>query len=284
MKEFKDKVAVITGAASGIGKGLASHCVERGMKVVLADIEEAPLQETKQSFQNQGAEVLAIHTDVSNLPDVEVLAEKTIETYGSVHLLFNNAGVLGALGLPWESTQSDWQWIIGVNLWGIIHGIKVFVPIMLRQGSDCHIVNTASIAGLSTVPTVAYAMTKHGIIGLTEALYLQLKQANARIGVSVLCPGVIRSRIHESARNRPAELRNEVESPPLTPQQQVTLEEFLKMLETAMTPKQYAEKVFIAIEEDKFYVFSEDKYRENIQQRMGIILSEGSPELSKYYP
>ncbi|MFX0202773.1 MAG: SDR family NAD(P)-dependent oxidoreductase [Candidatus Hodarchaeota archaeon] len=284
MKEFKNKVVVVTGAASGIGKGLASHCVERGMKVVLADIEEAPLQETKQSFQDQGAEVLAIRTDVSKLPDVEVLAEKTIETYGSVDLLFNNAGVIGALGLPWESTQSDWQWIIGVNLWGIIHGIKVFVPIMLRQGSDCHIVNTASIAGLSTVPVAAYAMTKHGIIGLTEALYLQLREVNARIGVSVLCPRVIRSRIHESDRNRPAELRNEVESPPLTPQQQVTLERFLKMLETAMTPEQYAEKVFNAIEEDKFYVFSEDKYRENIQQRMGIILGEGSPELSKHYP
>ena len=284
MREFKGKVAVITGSASGIGRGLAEKCVQEGMKVVLADVETPALEQAEKELKTKGGTVLAIQTDVSKENDMKELAKKTVDEFGAVHLLFNNAGVGGLRRLIWELTQCDWQWIMGVNLWGVIHGLKVFVPIMLRQDSDCHIVNTASIAGLSTIPNAAYAMTKHGIVGLTEALHLQLRQINAKIKVSALCPGLIQTRILESERNRPVELQNESENQTLTPQQQATLERFLKMRETAMSPAQCADKVFKAIKEEKFYVFSEDKYRENVQQRMEIILDEGTPELSKYFP
>ena len=284
MREFKNRIAVITGSASGIGRGLAERCIQEGMKVVLADIETPALEQTEKELKAKGGNVLAVQTDVSKESDIKELAKKTMDKFGAVHLLFNNAGVV-CVGSPvWEMTQLDWQWLMGVNLWGVIHGLKVFIPIMLRQDSDCHIVNTASIAGLSTIPDTPYAMTKHGIVGLTEALHLQLMQTNAKIRVSILCPGLIKTRIFESARNRPAELQNESVNQTATHQQQATIERVLKMVETAMSPAQYADKVFKAIKEEKFYVFSEDRYRENVQQRMEIILDEGTPELSKYFP
>lgn len=284
MHEFNDKVAVITGSASGIGRGLAEKCVQEGMKVVLADIEGPALEQTEKELKSRGGNVLAVRTDVAREKDMENLARESLDAFGAVHLLFNNAGIGGPRVQLWELTDLDWRWITGVNLWGVIYGLKVFVPIMLRQDSDCHIVNTASIAGLSTIPNPAYAMTKHGIVGLTEALYLQLRQIHARINVSVLCPGLIRTRIMESERNRPAELQNEVDNKTMTPQQQATLEKFLEMHDTAMPPAKYAERVFKDIQEEKFYILSEDKYLDNVRQRMEIILDEGSPELSGHFP
>lgn len=157
MREFKNKIAVITGSASGIGRGLAEKCIQEGMKVVLADIEKPALEQTKKELMAKGDNILAVQTDVSKESDMEELAKKTMEKFGAVHLLFNNAGVV-CVGSPmWEMTQLDWQWIVGVNIWGVIYGLKVFIPIMLQQDSDCHIVNTASIAGLSTVPDAPYA-------------------------------------------------------------------------------------------------------------------------------
>jgi len=162
MKEFKGKVAVITGAASGIGRGIAEHCVQKEMKVVLADIEEAPLRETEQALQAKGTSVLAVRTDVSKAGDIETLARKTLDTFGAVHLLFNNAGVQTRRTI-WESTMADWEWVINVNLWGVIHGVRIFVPIMLRQQNDCHIVNTASAVGLISGSGIGtYRVTKHG--------------------------------------------------------------------------------------------------------------------------
>lgn len=284
MREFKNKVAVITGSASGIGRGLAERCIQEGMKVVLADIEPPALEQAEKELKAKGGDVLAVQTDVSKESDIKELAKRTLDKFNAVHLLFNNAGVV-CVGSPvWEMTQFDWQWMMGVNLWGVIHGLKVFVPIMLRQGSDCHIVNTASIAGLSTMPDTAYAMTKHGIVGLTEALHLQLRQIDAKIRVSVLCPGLIKTRIFESARNRPTELQNGDVNQTDTPQQQAALKRVLEMVETAMSPAQYADKVFTAINENKFYILSEDRYRENVRQRMDIILKDGTPELSKHFP
>ena len=284
MREFKNKVAVITGSASGIGRGVAEKCVQEGMKVVLADIEKSALEQTKKDLMPNEDNVLAVPTDVSKESNMEELAEKTMEKFGAVHLLFNNAGVV-CVGSPiWEMTQLDWQWIIGVNIWGVIYGLKVFIPIMLQQDSDCHIVNTASIAGLSTVPDAPYAMTKHGIVGLTEALHLQLRQIDSKIRVSVLCPGLIKTRIFHSDRNRPAELQNQSVDQTGTPEKQAAIERVIEMQETAMTPVQLADKVLKAIKEETFYIFSEDRHRENVQQRMEIILNEGTPEISKYFP
>ena len=145
MQMFHDRVAVITGAASGIGRGLARRCAREGMQVVLADIEQAALAETETELRALGASVIGVVTDVSKAADVEALAQQTLDAFGAVHLLCNNAGV-GVVRSVWESTLADWEWVLGVNLWGAIHGLRVFVPLMLQQDSECHIVNTASIA------------------------------------------------------------------------------------------------------------------------------------------
>src|SRR6266853_243800 len=209
MREFKNKVAVITGAASGIGRGIAERCVELGMKVVLADVEEASLAKTETDLKAAGGTVLAVKTDVSKRSDVELLARQTIDTFGEVHLLFNNAGVT-ADGAKWDATWNDWEWAIGVNLWGVVHGVKVFTPLMLAQNTECHIVNTSSMGGLVVGALFApYWVTKHAVVALSENLHMSLQMQNSLIKVSVLCPGCVRTNIANAERNRPAELQNE---------------------------------------------------------------------------
>src|SRR5215213_2544837 len=208
MKEFSGKVAVITGAASGIGRGLAEACAREGMKVVLADVDEAALAQAERELKDAGAEVLAVRTDVSKADDVEALARRALDAFGAVHLLFNNAGV-GAGTTVWESTLADWEWVLGVNLWGVIHGVRTFVPLMLEQADECHIVNTASMAGLVSGPALGvYKVTKHGVVALSETLCCELAIMRSKIGVSVLCPGGVNTRIMDSERVRPAGLRN----------------------------------------------------------------------------
>src|SRR5271165_2063669 len=179
MKEFQGKVAVITGAASGIGRGIAERCVSEGMKVVLADIEEASLRQAETELKASSGNVLGVRTDVSKRSEVEALARQALDAFGQVHLLFNNAGV-AAGGAPWEATWNDWEWVINVNLWGVIHGVKVFTPIMLEQKTECHIVNTSSNAGLVVGGFSApYSVTKHAVVALSESLFLTLGQRSA---------------------------------------------------------------------------------------------------------
>ena len=195
MQAFNDKVAVITGAASGIGRAIAERCVQEGMKVVLADVEVEALTQTEADMKTAGATVLAVLTDVAQAADVEALAHKTLDAFGAVHLLCNNAGV-GAGTSIWESPIADWEWVMGVNLWGVIHGVRVFVPIMLAQDTACHIVNTASMAGLVSGSGLGvYRVTKHGVVTLSETLYHELVQRGAKVKVSVLCPGYVNTRI-----------------------------------------------------------------------------------------
>ncbi len=281
MKDFKDKVAVITGAASGIGRGIAEHCLEEGMKVVLADIEEAPLIQTEKALRAKSKNVLAVCTDVSKTNDIEALAQKTLDQFGAVHLLFNNAGV-EVRGTVWENTIADWEWIINVNVWGVIHGIRVFVPIMLRQQTACHIVNTASVAGLIAGPGLAsYRMTKSGIVSLSETLYFELKQQNAQIGVSVLCPSFVRSRLVEAERNRPPELRNPTDKKPLSAHDQELLQWFKDQNQNAMSPAQFALKVFEGIRENRLYIMTHPESNDGIKQRMENILQSRNPPLEK---
>lgn len=278
MKEFKDKVAVITGAASGIGRGLAERCAQEGMKVVLADIEEKALTETEKEMKAAGASVLAVLTDVSKASDIEALARKTLDAFGAVHLLCNNAGVGPGAAYIWERTVADWKWVMGVNLWGVIHGVRVFVPIMLEQDTECHIVNTASVGGLISSPHLGvYKVTKHGVVTLSETLYHELAQRGAKINVSVLCPAYVNTRIMDAERNRPAELRNDPTEEKTSPEGQAVHQAMREAVQAAMSPQQVADRVFNAIREEKFYIFTDPEWKPVMQMRMEDILQERNP-------
>jgi NAD(P)-dependent dehydrogenase (short-subunit alcohol dehydrogenase family) len=276
MKEFKGKVAVITGAASGIGRALAERCVSKGMKVVLADIDQANLRELEAELKAGGGTVLAVTTDVSKRIDVEVLGRQTIDTFGQVHMLFNNAGV-AAGGAPWGASWNDWEWVIGVNLWGVIHGLKIFTPIMLAQNTECHIVNTSSAAGLiAGNGSATYAATKHAVVALSEATYFSLQQQNSQVKVSVLCPGLVRTNIVNAELHRPAELRNEPMEP--TPEMQASLAAFKALMDGSMPPLQVADAVFEAIKNEQFYILSHPEWRELVKMRMDKLLRMENPE------
>ncbi len=207
MEQFRDKVAVITGAGRGIGRAIAARCPQEGMKVVLAGMGRESLARTEADLREQGATVLCVQTDVTKVADIERLAAKTLDAFGAVHLLVNNAGV-GAGTTVWESTLADWEWTLGVNLWGVVYGVKVFTPIMIAQDTACHIVNVSSVAGLLSGPRLGvYKVAKHGVVSLSETLYYELAQRGTQVGVSVLCPGFVNTDIMTGDRNRPAELQ-----------------------------------------------------------------------------
>jgi short-subunit dehydrogenase len=274
MKAFKNRTAVITGAANGIGHGIAARCVKEGMKVVLADINKEALKKTEEELKTKGAETLAVLTDVSKAENIESLAKKTLDFFGAVNLLFNNAGVSVAASTSIsENTLADWKWIMGVNLWGVIHCVRIFTPIMVQQGTVGHIVNTSSIAGLMSTPGMGvYHVTKHGIMTLSETLYHELRLKKSKIGVSVLCPGHIRTQILEAERTRPIELRN-------PPNYKTDNRQYQKIIEEGMLPKQVADYVFNAIKENKFYIFTHPEFKKGMQIRMEDILQERNPTL-----
>ena len=201
LPELAGKVAVVTGGASGIGKGIAAALKGEGMEVVLADVEAKALEAAAREL---GA--VPVRTDVSDAASVEALAAATLERFGAVHVVCNNAGI-GPFAPIASLTRDDWEWIVGVNLWGVIHGVTTFLPILERNADGGHIVNTASMAGLAPVPRIgAYCVTKYGVVALTETLALELEQAGSGVGVTVLCPGPVRTNIKASSRNRPASL------------------------------------------------------------------------------
>lgn len=202
MDTIEGKVAVVTGAASGIGSALARRFAGEGAAVVLADVEEAALAEFEGELAATGARVLAVPTDVSDGAAVDALRDAALERFGAVHLVCNNAGVAVG-GKTWEHTVEDWDWILGVNLWGVVHGVRAFTPVLLAQGEG-HIVNTASMAGLVSPPFMsAYNATKHAVVALSESLHGELAMEGGQVGVSVLCPGWVKTRIHDADRNRP---------------------------------------------------------------------------------
>ena len=280
MKDFRGKTAVITGAASGIGLALATRCVEEGMKVVMADVEEPALSAAAASLASGGADVLAIPTNVSHREDVEALADRAYEAYGAVHLLCNNAGVETGKGTAyWESSLNDWHWVLGVNLWGVIHGVKAFLPRMVDGGQPGHVVNTASAAGL--VPNTAigiYNVSKAAVTMLSETLYLQLRERGIPIGVTVSFPGGVRTNLNEAERNRPPDLRNPAAGP-LTRWQKATIERFTEMNETGMPPDEFAGKVFGAVMDNKLYLLSHTEYIPAIRQRLENMLSGVNPDV-----
>lgn len=269
MQEFTDKIAVITGASSGIGFGIAERCAQEGMKVVLAGINLENLGNAEKELKQTGAETLCVQTDVSKREDIEILAKKTIDHFGAVHLLVNNAGLGAGLSI-WESTWSDWDWVMGVNLWGVIYGLKVFVPIMLEQDVPCHIVNTSSIAGLLPHHLSApYQVTKHAVIALTENLQYSLMHKEAKIRASVLCPGYVKTRILDAERNRPEELQNEAVE--LGPEQFAILQSLQESIDAGISPQDVAEILFRAIKEERLYINTHPELNPRVQERMNNI-------------
>jgi NAD(P)-dependent dehydrogenase (short-subunit alcohol dehydrogenase family) len=245
------RVAVVTGAASGIGRALAERFASEGMKVVMADVEAAALDQAAAVVRARAAAVLATRVDVSRAEEVERLAAETYATFGAAHVVCNNAGV-AVIGAVHEHTLADWQWVMGVNLWGVIHGVRAFVPRMLAGGDEGHIVNTASMAGLTTAPFMSvYDVTKHGVVALSESMYKEFEATGAPIGVSVVCPGLIDTNIMRSARNRPPELAEEGKAGPMA---QAFGQGLADRLATGYPPSKVAEQVLHGIRTKRFYV------------------------------
>lgn len=278
MQDFKGKVAVVTGAASGIGKALAEKCLEEGMHVVMADIEQEALQAAAESLSASGNNsILPVQVDVSIGEEIEKLLARTLEEFGAVHLLFNNAGVGGG-GNSWQATKQDWDWVLGVNLWSVIYGVQTFVPQMLKQDTECHIVNTASMAGLMGGTTNAcYSVTKFGVVALSENLYQDLKAEQAKIGVSVLCPGFVNTNIFDSGRNRPDRLGNSEPDAEPTPEQAARIEMFKEILRSGMQPEDLANIVFDSIRKDQLFILTHDSFKPFVTERANNIVNGINP-------
>lgn len=275
MRDFAGRTAVVTGAASGIGRALAERAAQAGMAVVLADVEPGALAQAAHEMSAGGHRVLAVRTDVSDADSVEDLARQALEAFGAIHLVCNNAGVAPAARFRpvWEYPLEDWRWTLDVNLWGVIHGVRTFMPILLRQEAG-HMVNTASVAGLiSGSSTPVYGVAKHGVVRLTEAVYASLKETGSPIGVSVLCPGVVRTNIILAERNRPDALRTGAEAPPADAARIAE-----GIYPTALSPQAVADQVFEAIVEHRFYVLTSEAYDDAIRERTDALLERRNPE------
>jgi NAD(P)-dependent dehydrogenase (short-subunit alcohol dehydrogenase family) len=272
MDDFTGKVAVITGGASGIGRAMADRFAREGMRIVIADVEQAALAAAERDLRAAGADVLAVKCDVSKRGDVQALAKATLDRFGAVHILCNNAGVV-AYRPSWELTLEDWRWVIGVNLMGAVYGVQAFVPIMLRQGDECHIVNTASIAGLlANSGSAPYDASKFGVVALTETLYHELQMAGGKVGVSVLCPGLVKTQILEADRNRPAGPLSD-EALPVG----MTREIMRTVMAMGIPASKVADDVFEAIRARTVYILPHPEFRQVVQKRAEAIAAGGPP-------
>ena len=277
MQDLKGKVAVITGGADGIGKALAVAAATEGMKLVLADIDADKLSATVEELAGTGAEVIGLRTDVSSESSVQALADAAFERFGNVHLLINNAGVALAKS-AWETTQKDWEWVIGVNLYGVTNGLRAFIPRMLEKGEEGHIVNTASIAGLLSEPALAaYNVSKFGVVTLSEGLHHDLALRKAKINVSVLCPGWVKTRIAEAERHREADQRTDFTK--IDKVSVMTGMSIMKAVQNGIEPQQVASDVINAVKTNKFYILTHPHTKAGIQIRMEDILQERAPTL-----
>jgi len=255
MQELTDRVAVVTGGASGIGLALASGFAAEGMKIVLGDIEAPALDDAVGKLAASGAEVIGVRTDVSDAEQVQALADAAVERFGAIHIACNNAGV-GTGGLSWEVPLDTWEWTFGANLWGVIHGIRSFVPILMKQ-PEAHVVNTASVAGLVAGPFMApYNASKHAVVALSQTLFHEMALMAPQVHVSVLCPGWVQTKIAESARNRPDSEAND-------PAANAGFAQVLKpMIDNGMPPEEVAAKVLAAIRAEQFWVLPHDGVEE----------------------
>ena len=274
MENLEGRCAVVTGAASGIGKAMSERFVADGMKVVLADVEQEPLNVVEKELRDQGADVIALQADVSDVDQVRGLAAKASEVFGNVHVLCNNAGV-GSGGPMHELKTEDWEWVLGVNLWGVIHGITAFLPAMIAHGEPAHVVNTASVAGLLTTPMMGpYNASKYAVVAISETLHHEMRLANTNVQVSVLCPGWVNTKIHQSGRNRPATLGGGQEAAA------DRLSMIASIIESGMSPRDVAVAVRDAIREERFWVTTHPEMLAGVEARMQSILMNSNPTLN----
>ncbi len=275
MKQFHDRTAVITGAASGIGLELARRAAAEGMNLVLADIEAAKLDAAAASLGIDAGRILTRRTDVSREEEIAALADATFTRFGGVHLLCNNAGV-GLTRVSWELSTADWNWVLGVDLWSVIHGVQHFLPRMLKQDEGGHVVNTSSVAGLLSTPGMAaYNVAKHGVVTLSETLYGELLAARAKVGVSLLCPAWVPTAIHESGRNRQERFGEATPAEGLSATYEQRMASAVKS--GRLTAADMASEVFAAVAEDRFYVIPHRKINNAIQLRMDDIMNLRNP-------
>jgi NAD(P)-dependent dehydrogenase (short-subunit alcohol dehydrogenase family) len=277
MRDFAGRVAVITGGGSGIGEALAGRFARAGMTIVVADVDLAAAQRVCATLEHDRRSALAIETDVADALSVESLAERVYAAYGSVDLLCNNAGVVpsGRHRAVWEYPLEDWRWAIDVNLMGVVHGIRSFVPRMLAQKTPAHIVNTASVAGfISGSGSPAYGATKHAVARITEALYAGLAERGAPIGVTMLVPGLVATRIYESERNRPERLRLAGGAAAESPELQAIAS---NLYANALLPDEVAEQTYQAVSENRLYQFTTGSFDDAIRARAEAILARRNP-------
>lgn len=275
MQNLSDKTAVVTGAASGIGRAMADCFAAQGMNVVIADVEEPALDAAADDLAETGAKVLPVVTDVSDAKAMDHLAEQAYAEFGSVELLCNNAGVAGG-GLIQDMTVRDWEWVLGVNLWGVIHGHRVFLPRMIEQNQG-HIVNTASILGHLSLPsTGAYNATKHAVVSISETLFAEMNQQEVNVGVTVLCPSLVNTQILDSSRNRPEKLLNP-DAEPRTEEEELVFAAAKEIWQAAKEPADVAEQVLQAVLDNQLYLFTDGEYAEQIAQRHRNIEASSNP-------
>jgi NAD(P)-dependent dehydrogenase (short-subunit alcohol dehydrogenase family) len=278
VKSLEGKVAVVTGAASGIGLGMTEAFASRGMKVAMADVEAEALEREAERLTRANFEVSPFVVDVSSFEAVDKLADEAEARFGKLHVVCNNAGVSGGGGPRpiWTQSRKDWDWVMGVNFWGVVNGLRAFVPRIVAHGEEGHVVNTSSILGLTTGPGSIYGVSKHAVARLTEGLYHDLKNAGANVGVTLLCPGMIATNIITSARNRPDELTDASDQPDEQRRAAIAAMD-ARFKEGGMAPREVGEKVVQAILDDQFYLLTHAENMEGVKRRFDDILCLRDP-------
>jgi NAD(P)-dependent dehydrogenase (short-subunit alcohol dehydrogenase family) len=273
MTELREKVAAVTGAASGLGRAMALAFAAEGMDLALADVDEPGLRKTCDLAASHGVKTLAMRVDVSKQDQVDEFAAQTLEALKAIHLVCNNAGV-AVSGAAWEASEAEWQWILGVNLWGVVHGVRAFAPRLIAQ-DDGHIVNTASVAGLISPPGMgAYCVTKHAVVALSESLHHDLRERGSRVGVSVLCPAYVPTGISDSERNLPPGISSSEKS-----SERLAKEAALRKAVAAgkLSADDVARAVVAAVKENRFYILTHPAIKGAVRARMEDVLEERPP-------
>jgi NAD(P)-dependent dehydrogenase (short-subunit alcohol dehydrogenase family) len=279
VQDFTNKVAVVTGAASGIGKAMAQRFAAEGMQLVLADIEDDPLLQFAGELSAAGTHVVSQRVDVSRPDDLETLAARAYDEFGAVHLLCNNAGILPPGAPVWKEPLSTWHWTLNVNFFGVLHGVQAFVPRMLQANHEAHIVNTASLAGLTTRPLMsAYNVSKHAVVALSECLYAELQLTTDKIHVSVLCPAFAKTRLAESARNKPEGVQAD-------PSASFGFYDALKyVVEEGTPPEAIVSAMIEAVRANHFWILTHPHLDRGIRERFESMLSRTNPPLRDLRP